>query len=87
MFSDGQLRTWASKHLKGGAWYLDCIATWTHPEEEELQRSLEVPGEGGPHLSELLEVDEFPGLDDETRKKAIANQDAADKHKVDKVAK
>jgi hypothetical protein len=48
---------------------------------------LEVPGEDGPHLSELLEVDEFLGLDDETREKAIAKRDVADKRKVDKVAK
>jgi hypothetical protein len=87
MFSSGQLRTWATKHLKGGAWYLDCTATWTHPKEEELRQSLEVPEEGVAHLSELPHVDEFPGLDDEARERAIAKQDAADKKKVDKVAK
>jgi hypothetical protein len=87
MFSSGQLRTWATKHLKGGAWYLDCTATWTHPEEEELRQSLEVPGEGVAHLSELPPVDEFPGLDDEARERAIAKRDASDKKKVDKVAK
>jgi hypothetical protein len=87
MFSDGQLRTWATKHLKGGAWYLDCVATWTHSEEEELQRSLEAPGEGGPHLSELQEIDEFAGLDEEVREKAISKRDAADKRKADRVAK
>jgi hypothetical protein len=73
--------------LKGGAWYLDCIATWIHPKEEKLRRSLEVPGEGGPHLSEFSPVDEFLGLDDEARMKAIAKWDVADKKKVDKVAK
>jgi hypothetical protein len=87
MFSDGQLRRWATKYLKGGAWYLDCVATWTHLEEEELQRSLEVLGEGGPHLSKLLEIDEFVSLDEEAREKAIAKWDAVDKRKVDKVAK
>jgi hypothetical protein len=87
MFINGQLHTWATKNLKGGGWYLDCVATWTHPEEEELWRLLEVHGEGGPHLSELPEIDEFVGLDEETREKAIAKQDAVDKQKVDKVAK
>jgi hypothetical protein len=43
MFSGGQLCTWATKHLRRGAWYLDCVATWTHPEEKELRQSLEVP--------------------------------------------
>ena len=72
MFSDGQIRTWATKHLKGGAWYLDCVATWTHSEVEELQRSLEAPGEGGAHLSEFPEIDEFAGLHKEAREKAIS---------------
>jgi hypothetical protein len=80
MFSDGQLRTWATKHLKGGAWYLDCVATWTHSE-------LEAPGEGGPHLSELQEIDEFAGLDEEATEKAISKRDAADKRKADRVSK
>lgn len=87
MFSDGQIRTWATNHLKGGAWYLDCLASWTHLEEEEFRRSLEAPGEGGVHLSELQEIDEFAGLDDEAREKAISKRNASDKLKADKVAK
>jgi hypothetical protein len=73
--------------LKAGAWYLECVATWTHPEEEELRRSLEVYGDGRPHLAKLPPVDEFPGLDNEARDKAIAKRDAADKKKADKVKK
>jgi hypothetical protein len=87
LFSDGQLHTWATKHLKGGAWYLDCVATWTHPKEEELRRSLEAPVKSGPHLSELLEIDEFAGLDEEARDKAVSKRDAANKRNVEKVGK
>ena len=87
MFSNGQIHTWATKHLKGGAWYLDCVATWTHSEEEELQRSLEAPGESGAHLSKLPEIDEFAGLDEEAKEKAISKRNASDKLKADKVAK
>ena len=87
MFSDGQICTRATKQLKGSAWYLDCVATWTHLEEDELRRLLEAPGKGGAHLSELLDIDEFAGLDEEAREKAISKWDAFDKLKANKVAK
>jgi hypothetical protein len=87
MCSSGQLQTWATKHLKVGAWYLECVATWTHPDEEEFRWLLEVSGDGGPHLAELPPSDEFLGLDDEARDKAIAKRDTADTKKANKVKK
>ena len=63
---------------------MECVATWTHLEEEELRQLLEVSRDGGPHLAELLLVDEFLGLDDEARDKTIAKRDATDKKKAEK---
>jgi hypothetical protein len=43
---------------------------------------LEVLGEGRPHLTKLPPIDEFPGLDDEARVKAIANRDPQNKELI-----
>jgi hypothetical protein len=75
MYTPNQLRTFTTAHLSAGGWYLDCSLTFTHPQELQLRASLE--GKGAIDL----EVDEFIGLTDRQRKRAIARREANDKKK------
>jgi hypothetical protein len=75
MFSAHQLRTYTTAHLSGGGWYLDCTLEFTPLSEVELRRSLDGKGVVD------LEIDEFAGLDENARKKAITRRDANDRKK------
>ena len=75
MFTAHQLRTYTTAHLSGGGWYLDCTLEFTPPSEVQLRRSLDGKGVMD------LDIDEFAGLDDKARQKAIARRDFLDKKK------
>ena len=75
MFTTHQLRTYTTAHLSGGGWYLDCTLEFTPPSEVQLRRSLEGKGVLD------LDIDEFAGLDDKARQKAIVTRDLFDKKK------
>ena len=75
MFTAHQLRTYTTAHLSGGGWYLDCTLDFTPPSEVQLRRSLDSKGVVD------LDIDEFAGLDDKARQKAIARRDLLDKKK------
>ena len=76
MFSAYQLRTYTTAHLSGVGWYLDCTLEYTHHSETELRKSLEGKG-----IVDLDLVDEFIGMDDEARRRAINKRDAVDRKK------
>jgi len=63
-------------HLSGGGWDIDCPVTYTHPSKVQLRQSLEGIG------TIDMEVNEYTGLTEDQRKKAIAKRDNADKKKV-----
>jgi hypothetical protein len=46
MLSPSQLRTWTTKHLNSGAWYLDCSTLFTPIQEMELKRNREAAAIG-----------------------------------------
>ena len=75
MFTAHQLRTYTTAHLSGGGWYLDCSLDFTPPSEVQLRRSLDGKGVVD------LDIDEFAGLDDKARQKAIARRELLDKKK------
>ena len=75
MFTAQQLRTYTTAHLSGGGWYLDYTLEFTPPSEVQLRRSLDGKGVLD------LDIDEFAGLDDRARQKAIARWDLLDKKK------
>ena len=79
MFTAQQLRTYTIAHLSGGGWYLDCTLEFTPPSEVQLRRSLDGKGVVD------LDIDEFAGLDDKARQKAIARRDLLDKKKEARV--
>ena len=79
MFTAQQLRTYTTTHLSGGGWYLDCTLEFTPPSEVQLRRSLDGKGVLD------LDIDEFAGLDDKARQKAIARRDLLDKKKEARV--
>lgn len=78
MFSGNQLRTFTTAHLSGGGWYLDCNLAFTHPSEIELRKSFDGIGLIN------LEVDEFVGLSEKQKKRAIARREATDRKKEKK---
>lgn len=75
MYSPNQLRTYTTAHLNVGGWYLDCPASYTHPSEVQLRKSLEGIG------TIDLDVHEFAGLSDAQRKRAIARRENIDRKK------
>ena len=79
MFTAQQLRTYTTAHLSGGGWNLDCTLDFTPPSEVQLRRSLDGKGVVD------LDIDEFAGLDDIARQKAIARRDLLDKKKEARV--
>ena len=75
MFTAHLLRTYTTAYLSGGGWYLDCTLEFTPPSEVQLRRSLDGKGVVD------LDIDEFAGLDERTRQKAIARRELLDKKK------
>lgn len=76
MFSPTQLKNWTSSHLQACPWYLECNFGTYPPEEEALFNMLNAAAPAVP------EFDEFKGLDEEARGKAIKKRDALDQRKV-----
>ena len=76
MYTANQLRTFTTAHLNSGGWYIDCPISYTHPSELQLRNSLEGIG------AVDLHVDEFAGLTDEQKSRAIAKRDHADRKKA-----
>jgi hypothetical protein len=72
MFSPSQLRWWTSAHLKSRAWYLECPPEFTPLSEERLKRSID-------SQDVVLEYDEFSGLDEDARLKAVKKREEVDK--------
>ena len=58
---------------------MDCTLEFTPPSEVQLRRSLDGKGVVD------LDIDEFAGLDDKARQKAIAKRDLLDKKKEARV--
>ena len=79
MFTAHQLCTYTTAHLSGGGWYLDCTLEFTPPSEVQLRRLLDEQGVLD------LDINEFAGLDDKARQKAIARRDLLDKKKEARV--
>ena len=80
MFSTLQLRTWTTAHLNSGAWYLDCVTTFTPLPKVELKRLKE---DVGVALEDMLE---FVGIEDEeTSKKMIKRQTESHRKNAQKV--
>ena len=79
IFTPSQFHTFTTTHLSGGGWYLDCNLVFTHPSEVELRKSFDGLG------AINLEIDEFVGLTDKQRKRAIARREATDKKKEARV--
>ena len=79
MFTAHQLRTYTIAQLSGGGWYLDYTLDFNPPSEVQLRRSLDE--------KEVvdLDIDEFVGLDDKARQKAIARRELLDKKKEARV--
>lgn len=75
MFSPHQQRTYTTAHLSGGGWYLDCTISYTHPSELEFRKSLDGKG------VVVLDVDEFAGMTDKQRRRAIARRETGDRKK------
>ena len=71
-----QLRTFTMAHLSSGGWYIDCPISYTHPSEVQLQKSLEGIG------AVDMDVDDFAGLTDQQREKAIAKRDNSNRKKT-----
>ncbi len=79
MYTANQLRTITTTHLNGGGWYIDCPISYTHPLEVELRNSLEGMG------TIDMDVDEFAGLTDKQRERAIAKRESNDRRKVARI--
>ena len=79
MFTAHQLCTYTTTHLSGGGWYLDCTLEFAPPSEVQLRRSLDGKGVLD------LDIDEFAGLVDKARQKAIAKRYFLDKKKEARV--
>lgn len=65
MFSALQQRTWTTSHLTAGAWYLDCISSFTPSFESELRKSREAIGESG------IEMVDLTCIEDETERAKV----------------
>ena len=80
MFSALQQRTWTTSHLTAGAWYLDCVPSFTPSFEIELRKSRDAIGESGIEMVDLI------GIEDETeRAKALKRRIEEDRKKAQKV--
>jgi hypothetical protein len=79
MYTPNQLRTYTTAHLSGGGWYIDCPISYTHPSEAQLHNSLEGIG------TIDMDVDEFAGLTDKQREKAIARRETNDRRKAARI--
>lgn len=75
MYTTNQLRTFTTAHLSGGGWYLECHITYTPPSEVELRKSFEGLG------AIDLDVEEFTGLTDRQKRRAIARRETNDRKK------
>ena len=76
MYTPNQLRTFTMAHFSSGGWYIDCPISYTHPSKVQLRKSLEGIG------AVDMDVDDFAGLTDEQRAKAIAKRDNSDRKKT-----
>ena len=76
MYTPNQLRTFTTAHLSNGGWYIDFPISYTHPSEVQLQKLLEGIG------AVDMDVNDFVGLTDEQRAKAIAKRDNSDRKKT-----
>ena len=77
MFLALQQRTRTTSHLTGGAWYLDCVPSFTPSFETELRQSREAVGESG------IEMLDLQGIEDENeRAKAIKRRIEEDRKKA-----
>ena len=80
MFSALQQRTWTTSHLTAGAWYLDCVPSFTPSFEIELRKSRDAIGESGIEMVDLI------GIEDENeRAKALKRRVEEDRKKAQKV--
>ena len=79
MYTANQLRTFTTAHLSGGGWYLDCPISYTHPSEVDLRNSLEGIG------AINMEVDEFVGLTEKQKQRAIARRETNDRRKAARI--
>jgi hypothetical protein len=80
MFSAAQQRTWTTSHLSAGAWYLDCLSSFTPSFEVELRKSRDSVGESGAEMQDLL------GIEDEAeRAKALKRRVEEDRRKAQKI--
>ena len=80
MFSALQQRTWTTSHLTAGAWYLDCVPSFTPSFEIELRRSRDAIGESGIEMVDLIGIE-----DEEERAKALKRRLEEDRKKAQKV--
>jgi hypothetical protein len=78
MFSPSQLKNWTTSHLKACPWYIDCKQGFIPQDEEALFETLN-------ECANAPEFDEFAGLDDNAKSRAIKRREAANKRKVDKL--
>ena len=76
MYTANQLRTFTTAHLSSGGWYIDCSISYTHPSEVQLRKSVE-----GIRAVDM-DVDDFAGLTDQQRAKAITKRDNSDRKKT-----
>jgi hypothetical protein len=79
MFSQPQLKTWTSMHLKEVGWYLDCVLGYVHADEKDLKSSAETAD------TPALLYGELENLDEEAQRKLIAKVEAEDKKKAMKI--
>jgi len=72
MFSPLQLKWWTTSHLKLGAWYLNCPPEFTPLLEDRLKRFVDF-------LDAPPEYEEFAGLDEASRARAVKKREEVDK--------
>jgi len=75
MYTTNQLRTFTTVHLNGRRWYLECHITHTPPLEVEFRKSFKGLG------AIDLDMEEFIGLTDRQKRRAIARRETNDKKK------
>jgi len=79
MYTANQLQTYTTAHLNGGGWYIDCPISYMHPSEAQLRKSLEGMG------TIDIDVDEFAGLTDKQKERAIARRETNDRKKAARI--
>ena len=82
MFSDLQQHMWTISHLTGGAWYLDCVPSFTPSFETKLRKSREAIGESGMEMVDLQCIE-----DENERENAMKRRIKEDQKKTQRVKK